>query len=253
MDVKQYAKLLNSVGQQGLGSNRKRPLTPVECAKAIKRLQKEEDESLDKIAERLNLGKFRNMSNIYKKRDTSQISKFLDLLRVSEKSISLAGWSTDPWPQIPFSIIAELASFTEEEQDTIIQSILQSENKKRTLGKEDVKKIKKWRNANRDRPITEGIEKVLELKPARVTTHLIVMEINDLLRKFIDSNTDCEKKLLDMMNNGMSGKFHNIHTGKSVIAVSMDEEAYKPFHEYQYEKGLSYTTFFNMFLESKIG
>jgi len=253
MDVKQYAKLLNSVAQQGTGSKLKRPLSPVECALAIRRLIDEEQESLDKIAERLNLGKSDDLSNMYKKRDTSQITMFLNLLKVSENSRDLAGWSTDDWPLKPFSTIAQLAPLTEEEQDIIIQSILQSKDKRRALGKEDVKKIKKWRKENPDLSIKECIEKVLKLKPVTVITHLVVMEIHDLLRRFIDSNVDCEKKLLGILNSNLSGKFHDINIGKSVITVAMDEEAYKPFHSYQHDKGLSYTTFLNMFLESHVG
>ena len=245
MDADKYVDLLNSVGQQGLGSGRKRPLSPVECALAIQRIIDEEGESLDEISERLGLGKPKNMSNIYKKRDTTQLTMFLNLLKVSEKSRSLAGWTTDD-SLVPFSTIAQLSSLTEKEQDVILQSI-------RKLGKEDVQKIKKWRNENPELPIEECIEKVFKLKPVTVITHLAVMEIQPLLRNFLESNLDPEDRLLEMLQNNLSGKFHSVKVGKSVVIVSMDEEAFKPFHACQHDEGLSYTAFFNKFLEGQIG
>ena len=252
-DVKTYAKLLNSVGQQGLGAGRKRPLSPVQCAEYIQRLIDEEGESLDKIAERLNLGKPQDTSNLYKPRDTSQITSFLNLLKVSPKSRELAGWSTDEYPRIPFSVIAQISTMTPEEQDLIIQSILKSDDEKRTLGKEDVKKIKKWRNENPDLSIKECIEKILQLKPVTVVTHIVVIEIPDKLRKFIESNSDYGEKLLNILRRDLEGEFHDINTGKSVMAISMDEEAYKIFYEHQYEKHSSYAKFLDDFLESIIG
>ena len=253
MDVKTYAKLLNSVGQQGLGAGRKRPLSPVQCAEYIQRLIDEEGESRDKIAERLNLGKPKSTSNLYKPRDDSQLNSFLSLLKVSPKSREIAGWSTDEYPRIPFSVIAQLSTMTPEEQDLIIQSILKSEDKKRTFGKEDVKKIKKWRNENPDLSIKECIEKILQLKPVTVVTHVIVVEIHDKLRKFIESNSDYNEKLLNILCENLKGKFHNVNAGKSVMAISMDEEAYKIFYEHQYKKGSSYTKFLDDFLENRIG
>lgn len=252
MDVQTYSKLLNSVGQQGLGPGRKRPLSPVQCAEYIRRLIDEEDESLDKIAERLNLGRQKDTSNMYKSRDTSQITAFLNLLKVSPKSRELAGWSTDEYPRIPFSTISQLSTMAPEDQDLIIQSILSSKNKRRILGKEDVKRIKAWRNENPDLSIRECIEKVLKLKPVNAVTHMIVVEVHDRLRRFMESNPDHREKLLAILRSGLEGEFYDVNVGKSVMAISMDEEAYGPFYEHQYKKGSSYTKFLDWFLESRI-
>ncbi len=252
MDVQTYSKLLNSVGQQGLGPGRKRPLSPVQCAEYIRRLIDEEGESLDKIAERLNLGKQKDTSNMYKPRDTSQITLFLNLLKVSPKSRELAGWSTDEYPHIPFSTISQLSTMAPEDQDLIIQSILSSKDKRRILGKEDVKRIKAWRNENPDLSMRECIEKVLKLKPVNAVTHIIVVEVHDRLRRFIESNLDHREKLLAMLRSGLGGEFYDINVGKSVMAISMDEDAYAPFYEHQYKKGSSYTKFLDWFLESRI-
>lgn len=251
-DVKTYAKLLNSVGQQGLGPGRRRPLSPVQCAKYIRRLINEENESLDKISERLNLGKPKNAkSKMYKSRDTSQVNMFLNLLKVSDKSRDLVGWSTDEYPYIPFSTVAQLSTFTSEEQDLIIQSILKSDGKKMALSRDDIKEIKKWRNENPDLPIKEGIEKVLKLKAVTVT-HVVVVEVHDRLRGFIDSYPDYKEKLLDIFRGHLPGMFHRIDASRSVMAISMDEEAYKVFHEHQYGQDSSFTKFLDDFLENRI-
>ena len=252
MDVKEYAKLLNSVSQRGLGPGRKRPLSPVQCAEYIKRLIDEEGVSLDKIAEMLNLGKSRDASNMYKRRDTSQIAVFLNLLKVSEKSRDLAGWSTEKYPKIPFSIISQLCTMNEEDQDLIIQSILNPRDKKQVV-RRDVEVIKKWRNENPDLSIRECLEKVLRLKPVAEVTHMVTVEIHDNLRRFMESNPDYKERLLEMLHDGLDGRFHDINTGESVMVISMDEDAYRIFHEHQYKLNSSYAEFLYGFLEDKIG
>ena len=251
MDVKTYAKLLNSVGQQGLGPGRKRPLSPVQCAEYIRRMIDEEQESLDKISERLGLGK-RKTGNIYKKGDTSMVRDFLNLLKVSKKSRELAGWNPK-YPYIPFSTISKLSTMTPEEQDNIIQSTFSSGSEKRILDKEDVKRIKTWRNDNPSLPIQEGIEKVLRLKPVTVVTNMVVVEISGRLRQFVNTAPDYKARLLDMLQGDLPGKFHNIGASKSVMTISMDEEAYRIFHEHQYDRGSSYAEFLDDFLENRVG
>lgn len=252
-DSKSYARLLLSVGQQGTHSVQKRPLSPVKCAQLIQRLIDEENESLDKISERLNLGKPKNMHNMYKKRDTAQITSFLNLLKVSKKSCDLAGWAYDTYPMIPFSVISQLATFTHDEQDIIIQSIFNSDDKKRKLGKEDIKKIKKWKRENPTLHIKECIERILKLKPVTVTTYMLVLEIHEKLREFINTNPDYSERLLEILHGGLDGEFYSVDAGSSVMAISMDATAYKLFQDYQDNKGISYTKFLDKFLENKIG
>ena len=43
-NIKLYAKLLLSVGQQGRGVSQRQPLQPVDCGELIKRLMDEENE-----------------------------------------------------------------------------------------------------------------------------------------------------------------------------------------------------------------
>lgn len=239
-DVAVYAQLLNSVARQKDGPGIKRPLTPVQCAHYIKRLINETAESPEQVSERLGLGKPKSLSNIYKKRDTSQINTFLNLLKVSEKSRELAGWGYEKYPKIPFSLIAQLSNMTPEDQDLIIQSTF-NDGGKRVLGKEDVKKIRKWRNDNHDLPIEECIKNVLKLKPVSIIKHFVVADIRDNLKKFLASDVDPEGRLLKLLKNQIDGTFYHVTIGTTVIAISMDSMAYKTFRDSQYMRDTSYS------------
>lgn len=250
MDPQRYSLLLNSVARLGTGSTT-RPLTPVECAESIKRLIDEEGDSLEQVAARLNLGKPNLNSGTYAKRDTTLVSWFLNLLRVSPKSQSLVGWGTEDYPKIPFSTVAQLVSFSPEDQDIILQSVF-VDGKKR-LGKEDVKMIRKWKNGNPGMPIRECLSNVLKLKPVTVTTHMIVCNIRDNLQKIIESDAKYQETLIDFLKKKIGGEFYAVHAGRNVVAISMDEHAYGAFKESQYGRGVSYTEFLEDLLENDLG
>ena len=250
MDAQRYALLLNSVARQGTGQS-KRPLTPIECAESIKRLI-EEGDTYEQVAERLGLGKPSDEANMYKKRDTTMVVSFLRLLKVSPKSRDLIGWGTEDYPKIPFSTVSQMASFSHEDQDVILQSIFDVSGKKK-LGKEDVKKIRKWRNDNPKTVIQECISKVLDTKPVVETTHMIVCEIQDSFKKLIDVDAECQKTLLEILDNKIKGEFYAVDIGKSVIAISMDADAYQVFRESQHVKKVSYTRFLDSLLEDSVG
>lgn len=243
-DVKAYAQLLNSVARQKDGSGIRRPLSPVQCAHYIKRLINENAESLEQVSERLGLGKPKTLSNIYKKRNTSQITTFLNLLKVSEKSRELAGWGYEKYPKIPFSLVAQLSNMTHDEQDLIIQSVF-SDSGKRVLGKEDVKKIRKWRNDNRDLPMEDCVKNVLKLKPVSSTKHLVVADIRNDLKRFLESGSDPNGRLLSLLQRQIDGEFYNVTVGANVIAISMNTVAYKTFRDFQYNRGKSYSDLLN--------
>ena len=251
-DTKQYAKLLLSVGRQGRGMDKRRPLTPVECAKMISRLQKEEGETLSQISKRLDIGRPEDKTNIYRKRDHKLARLLLKLLDFSEKSRHFAGWGWEGYPKIPFTLMASISSMKPDEQDKIIQSAFNDE-KKSVINTRDITKINKWRKDNPDLPIEECIEKVLRLKPVIVTSHMIVCEISEKLRNFIQSNSDYRDRLLEILRKGMDGQFHGIDATDILITISMDEQAYQTFQNQQYKKGVSFTQFLNGFLEDKIG
>lgn len=250
-NVKQYVQLLHSVGQQGQGSVR-RPLTPVECAHNIQRLIEEEGDSLLQVTERLGLGKPKDGVGLYKKRNTTQTTDFLNLLKVSEKSRNLAGWGYEGFPKIPFSLVAQLSTLKDDEQDLIIQSVYNAD-KKRVIGKNNVKKIKQWRKQNKDMSILTGIKEILKLKPVKEVHHLVVCETRDKLQKFINSNTNYSKLLLKILRDNLEGEFYSIDATDILITISMDATAYKAFYEQQYKKDIPFTQFLNGFLEDKIG
>ena len=251
-NTKQYAKLLLSVGRQGRNIAKRRPLSPVECAEMIQRLMKEENESKVEISKMLGLGRPENKSNIYQKRDTTQVNLFLKLLQVSDKSRYFAGWGYEEYPKIPFSTMALMISLKPEEQDKIIQSAY-NENKKILITKNDVHKITRWKRDNPDLPIEECIENVLKLKPVVDTTHMIICEISDVLKNFIQSNKDYKQKLINMLDRDIEGSFYAVDATDLLITISMDDTAYKTFHDKQYKKDISFTQFLNEFLEDKIG
>lgn len=239
LDAQRYALLLDSVARQGTGSS-KRPLTPVECAEGIRRLMEEEGDTREQVAERLSLGNPSGFG-LYKKRDTSTLSSFLNLLKVSPKSRDLAGWGTEDRPKIPFSTIAQLASFSHEEQDIILQSVFGLDGKK-VLGKEDVKSIRKWRNDNPGTPIQECVSEVLKMKPVVRTTHMVVCDVGKNLRALVDSDAYRET-LLKTLQDRLEGEFYYVNVGQNVAVISMDARAYGAFRESQYERGVSYTEF----------
>ena len=250
-DVKLYAKLLLSVGRQGRGIQQRRPLTPIECAIFIDRLMVEENEDLAQIAERLDLGKPKDGSSIYKKRDTTQIREFINLLRFSEKSRYFAGWGWEGAPKTTFSVMTYLSSLSHDDQDKILQSMYKN-SKKRIINKSDAKKISSMKKKDPEISIDECIKNVLKLKPVLNTTHVIVCETYDKLKHFINSNTNYRDKLLDILKNNLNGEFYSIDATHILISISMDEYAYKKFHEQQYENNIPFTQFLNNFLEDKI-
>lgn len=245
-----FVKLLQSVGQQGSGGTGSRPLTPIECAQGIGQLKDDENGDLAKVSERLNLGKPKEIS-LYKKRDTSQVVNFLNLFNVSKKSRSLAGWSTDGFPKIPFSLVSQLASLAPDEQDLILQSVYNSSNK-RVLSKEDVIKIKRWKNANADTPIDACIEKILKMKPVKTINYIVVCGLEPKLKKFIASHKDYRQILLKTLRKNLDGIFNTIDASDMFVSISMDDVAYDIFGEYQYKRNISFTKFLNDFLDDKL-
>jgi len=206
---------------------------------------------LSQIAERLDLGRPESGSSIYKKRDTTQVSIFLKLLEFSKKSRYFAGWGWEGYPKVPFTIMTGMTFLTEEEQDKVIQSMYTSD-KKRILIRDDIHKIRKWKQENPDLTIDECIAKVLKLKPVTITNHMIVCEIHEKLKKFIQTNSDYGDKLLNVLNSTLDGKFYSLDATDILITISMDATAYHTFHDQQYKQKTSFTEFLNNFLEDKI-
>ena len=240
-----------SVGQQGRGLTQKQPLSPVECGKLIKQLMDEENENKYQIAERLDLGRPKDGTDIYKKRDLTQLNNFLTLLEVSEKSRDFAGWGWEGLPKIPFTTICELSTFTHDEQDKVLQAALKGDKKSEII-KKDVLKFKKWRLENPKLSIEEGIQKILKLKPVTTVTHVIVCEINEKLRNFIKSHDDYKERILQILRKKIQGEFHELESTDILLTLSMDEKAFKTFHEQQFNKGVSFTEFVNNLLEEEI-
>lgn len=242
---------MKSVGKQGRGLTQRQPLSPVECGILIQRLIDEENEDKYQIAERLDLGRPRDGTDIYKKRDTTQLDHFLSLLKVSEKSRDFAGWGWEGLPKIPFTTIFILSAFSHDEQDKVLQAALKGE-KKSEIQKKDAEKLRKWRIENPNLTIDEGIEKILKLKSPTIITHVIVCYIQDKLKNFIKINPENQKTILQIFENKISGKFYDLEITEKLLTLSMDEEAYKTFYDQQFKKDISFTEFVNTLLEDEI-
>ena len=145
-----------------------------------------------------------------------------------------------------------MASFSHEDQDVILQSVFDVGGKKK-LGKEDVKKIRKWRNSNPKTAIQECIAKVLDTKPVVETTHMVVCEIQNSLRKLVEVDAEYQKTLLEILGRKIKGKFYAVDVGKNVVAISMDADAYQAFRESQHIRKVSYTQFLDSLLEDSVG
>tara|TARA_Y100001936_G_scaffold221254_1_gene236095 strand:- start:842 stop:1609 length:768 start_codon:yes stop_codon:yes gene_type:complete len=248
-NVKLFAKLLQSVGRQGRGTQ-KQPLSPLATSQYIKQYM--DEEKLDKIqvSERLGLGRQENLADMYKKTDSTQVGLFLKLLEVSPKSRDVAGWGWEDPPKINFTTICRLAKLSHDEQDTVLRSVYRSEKKQ--LRSQDAIKLVQYRDENPDLPIDEVIDKILKLKASQETSYMIVCEIHEKLKKFIENNNDYEEKLLKILDNSIEGTFYEINASEAVIAILLDQKAFTIFDREQEKNGNPYTEYLNKILEDKI-
>ena len=185
---------------------------------------------------------------MYAPTDTTQVTKFLQLLDISEKSQDLTGWGWEGHPKISFSVILKMIGLSNDDQDKILQTIKEN-GKEKKLTQNDIQKIKDCRNENLDTPIEKCIEKILKLKAATAIRNLVVCEIHEKLGDFIKLNDDYEIKIIDMLKSDLDGEFYQIDTTDILITISMDKTAFKIFREQQSEKNVSYSDFLNLFLE----
>ena len=247
-----------SVGQQGRGISKKQELSPVECGECIKRLMDEQKETKLQVAERLDIGRPKKGSSMYKKRDLTTLNMFLDMMSISQKSKYVAGWGWQPKPKIAFSTILELQSLSHDEQDYVIQTVLDKykqnkiDGKKDNLGKNDFKKIVTLRKNDPKLSIEEIIEKVWKLKPKTIIKYIVVCETFDKLNEYTKLHDDSNEKLLSILKNNMNGEFFSLDINDILITIEMDKTAFELFHESQNKQGVSFTRFLNMFLEDKL-
>ena len=247
-----------SVGQQGRGISKKQELSPVECGECIKRLMDEQKETKLQVAERLDIGRPKKGSSMYKKRDLTTLNMFLDMMSISQKSKYVAGWGWQPKPKIAFSTILELQSLSHDEQDYVIQTVLDKykqnkiDGRKDNLGKNDFKKIVTLRKNDPKLSIEEIIEKVWKLKPKTIIKYIVVCETFDKLNEYTKLHNDSNEKLLSILKNNMNGEFFSLDINDILITIEMDKTAFELFHESQNKQGVSFTRFLNMFLEDKL-
>ena len=239
-DLHTYADLLLSVGVQGDDLKRERPLTPIEVANLIQRMIKENNEPLYITSKRLGLGRNKT-GDMYKKKDTSQISKFLDLLKLSKRSQKVLGYGRSDSDKIAFStgaVIAKLSDF--DEQDKIIQSSLD-----KGIKKEEAGKIVQYRKAHPKATIEECIEKILKIRPVEKVTNVVCCTLEEKFHNTIESKKD---KLVNGLKINLKGEIFKTNIKGKIIMIFMDDRAFDTLERKQKEKNMTFTNYVNFLI-----
>ena len=244
-DVSTYANLLLSVGVQGDNLKQERPLTPIEVANLVQRMIKENNEPLRIISARLGLGRGKINDDIYKKEDTSQISIFLDLLKLSKRSQKVLGYGKSDKDKIAFStgaVIAKLSDF--DEQDKVIQSSLE-----KGIIKDEAIKIIQYRKAHPNETIEECIEKVLKIRPVEKITNVVCCVLEEKFRNTIESKKD---KLIENLKIKLNGEIFKTNIKGKIIIIFMDDDAFNTLESKQKEKNMTFSNYVNFLIEDSI-
>ena len=217
-DPDQYADLIMSVGVQGNPVKGDRPLVPIEVARRIRRLIDENGEPLHETARRLGLGRART-GNIHKREDTTQLGRFLDLLKLSPRSSMALGFGRSDPDRIPFSTGAEIARLeSHHEQDMVIQSALE-----RGITKEEAQKIVACRRDHGEATIEQCIERILKIRPVRTVVNVACCTLDQGLCDPVASDTDGIAKGLSAM---LGGEIHGIRVRGRIIMIRMDDDSF---------------------------
>ena len=239
-DVSTYANLLLSVGIQGDDLKRERPLTPIEVASLIQRLIKENNEPLHIISARLGLGRGKTQ-DIYKKTDTSQISIFLDLLKLSKRSQKVLGYGRSDSDKISFSTGAQIAKLTDfDEQDKVIQSSLE-----KGIKKKEARKIVQYRKTHPKVTIEECIKKILKIRPVEKVTNVVCCTLEEKFRNTIEPKQD---KLVKSLRTKLNGEIFKINIKGKIIMIFMDDNAFNTLEKKQKEKNMTFSNYVNFLI-----
>ncbi len=217
-DSAQYADLIMSVGVQGNPVKGDRPLTPIEVARQIERMIKENNEPLHETARRLGLGRGKT-GDAYRREDTTQLRCFLNLLRLSPRSSMALGFGRSDPGRIAFSTAAEIAKLeSHHEQDMVIQSSMDH-----GITKEEAQKIVRLRREHRDIPIGECIERILKIRPVKTVVNVACCTLDQGLYDPVASDTDGIAKGLSGL---LGGKIHGIRVRGRIIMIRMDDDSF---------------------------
>lgn len=237
-DVSTFANLLLSVGVQGDSLKQERPLTPIEVACLIQRMIEEINEPLHMISARLGLGRDKKSDDIYKKTDTTQISLFLDLLKLSKRSQKALGYGMSDKDKIAFStgaLIAKLSNF--DEQDKVIQSSLEN-----GIKKEEARKIVQYRKIHPKATIEECIEKILKIRPVERITNVVCCTLEKQFRDIIESK---KEELIKNLKVNLNGEIFKTSIKGKIIMIFMDDDAFNTLERKQKEKNITFSNYVN--------
>lgn len=245
-DLELYADLLLSVGTH----KGTRPLIPIEVSKLISRLKEEEKVNDLEVSKMLDLGRPKKITTLDSKRDTTQVTKFLKLQKLSSKSQKLLGWGGTEPDKIPFTtgaIVADLEN--PKDQDMIIQSSLD-----RGITKNEAKRIVQLKKKNPEKPIADCIEKVLKIRPITeiwyIVSHTPKPEIfNNLSSKAKDTEisiSELVKKFL--ISKIQDGRVESVIMKGKTFYISMDTNSNDFLEKEQQNQKKSFSEYMNSIL-----
>ena len=238
-DLHTYADLLLSVGVQGDNLKRERPLIPIEVANLIQRMIEENNEPLYIISKRLGLGRSKT-GDIYKTKDTTQIRKFLELLKLSKRSQKVLGFGKSDSDKISFSTGAQIAKLPDfDEQDKVIQSSLDNE---KGINQKEAIKIVQYRKAHPKVTIEECIEKILNIRPVEKVTNVICCTLEE---KFHNTSKSKKDNLIENLKTKLNGEVFKINIKGEIIMIFMDDDAFNTLERNQKEKKMTFSNYVN--------
>lgn len=213
LDVKEYAKLLKSVGTH----QKERPLSPIQVAKDIEILLR--DENIEIVSKRLGIS-------------PKQITEFLENLRIPKTTQNLIGWGAEPG-RIPFSTGAKIAKLeNEDEMDVLTKTTVEHD-----LKKQEVIDILELRKRNPGMSLSDCIERVLKFRPSVEKGYAVIIDIGKeelqyVLRIARDRETVPKKVLEDMLDKYIEhGQIRSVVLKERFVILTMSEPAYEAFEK----------------------
>jgi hypothetical protein len=212
-DLELYSDLLLSVGtHKGI-----RPLEPIEVAKLIDRLQKEESENYQQLSRRLGF------------KDVTQTKNFLNLLNLPETVHYSLGWKTTDEEKIPFTngvIFSELEN--KNDMEYLVKIGIQNKIKKN-----EAISIVQIKKKFPKKSIEECVDEVLKIRPVVVKGYLIINTLQDDTISKLSSNAKRESiptnnLVVHVINKLLNkGKAENAIIKGKTIFLTVDEDGYR--------------------------
>ena len=236
---KRLAKLLASVNV----SHFDRPLTPIEVAKEIKKLQTELSDNKNELNKRLSLS-------------PSIIADFLRLLKLPKQIQDIIVWGrpNKDSGEISFTAARHIAKFNDKKDILKVVGTIHSLPK--SITSKEVQNIISIRQTNPDKPIEQCIKETLDVsRPKLLEYYIFISGIKPIIVNMLhgmasNQNTnlnDCAKTILMKTLPRKSIQSINIHN--DYLRVTLTKEGIDYIHRYADSFELSRKDVFNDIFE----